>query len=181
MGFIRIVEPAVARYETIRALVRDHDVRQIGRGLFGTVLASRSGKIVYKVCRDSAYLAFVTAILEYQDNPWFPKIYSASVYYPDDEPWYFVVAMERLRKGTEKELRAALTLLDTNLDDILLIGKVLHVSTPRMQKLAEMQRLLRRLFKEFGPDFHHGNVLFRRTHPVIIDPVVSGDEEIGNT
>lgn len=176
MVSIRIVEPAVARYETIQRLVKDHDVRQIGRGLFATVLAAQRGKIVYKVCRDSAYLAFVTAVLEYQDNPWFPRIYSASLYYPVDEPWYFITAMERLRRGTERELHAALLLLDTNLDDILLIGRTLHVSKPRMRKLAEMQRLLHKLFKDFGPDFHHGNVLFRGNHPVIIDPIVDTEE-----
>ncbi len=173
---IKIVEPALARHESILRLVEDHGVRQIGRGYFGTVLAAPNSRTVFKVCRDSAYLAFVTAVMEFQDNPWFPRIASATLHYPEDEPWYLIVQMERLRKGSEGELRATLLLLDSNLSDILLIGQTLHVPPARMKKLAEMQRLLRRLFRKFGPDFHKGNIMFRRNHPVIIDPIVSAED-----
>lgn len=159
-------------------LVQTRSVRQIGRGYFGSVFAAANAKCVYKVCKDSAYLAYITAILQYQDNPWFPRIESATLYYPTDEPWYFVVQMERLRKGTVAQLRATLTLLDANLDDILWIGKALHVPKRKLTKLAEMQRLLRKLFKRYGPDFHKGNIMFRRNQPVIIDPVVSGEDTV---
>lgn len=176
MAAIKIIEPAMARHESILRLVDDHGVRQIGKGYFGTVLAATHSRTVFKVCRDSAYLAFITAVLEFQNNPWFPKIVTASLHYPDDEPWYLIVEMERLRKGSEGELRAALLLLDANLADILIIGAVMHVPPRRMKKLAEMQRLLRRLFRKFGPDFHKGNIMFRKNHPVIIDPIVSPED-----
>lgn len=176
MAAIKIVESSIDRHEAIYRLVEDHGVRQIGKGVFGSVLAAPNSRTVFKICRDSAYLAFITAILEFQDNPWFPKVVSASLHYPDDEPWYFIVQMERLRKGSEGELRAALLLLDTNLVDILLIGAVMHVPPRRMKKLAEMQRLLRRLFRKYGPDFHKGNIMFRKNHPVIIDPIVSPED-----
>lgn len=176
MATIKIIENSIARHEAVLRLVEDYGVRQIGKGIFGSVLAAPNSRTVFKICRDSAYLAFITAILEFQDNPWFPKIAAASLHYPDGEPWYFIVQMERLRKGSEGELRAALLLLDANLADILLIGATLRVPSTRMKKLAEMQRLLRRLFRKFGPDFHKGNIMFRRNHPVIIDPAVSPED-----
>lgn len=176
MAFIEIeqIDPAIARHETIMQLVHERGVRQIGRGYFGTVLAAPGSRVVFKVCRDSAYLAYVTAVLKFQHNPWFPQIYCATLHYPEGEPWYLITEMERLRKGTEGELRAVLTLLDTNLNDIILIGKAMHVPRPRMKHLAEMQRLLHQMFKRYGPDFHKGNIMFRKDHPVIIDPVVDG-------
>lgn len=172
---INTVENAVPRHELIMSLVQERKARQIGRGYFGTVFSAPKEKGVIKVCRDSAYLAFIAAIIKFQNNPWFPRIYSATLYYPEDDPWYLVVEMERLTKGSNAQLRACLSLLDANLNDILLIGQALHVPRPRMRNLVEMQRLLKRLFKMYGPDFHKGNIMFRRLHPVIIDPVVSGD------
>lgn len=176
VGTIKIIEDSRDRHEVVMGLVEDYGVKQIGRGYFGSVLAAANSSSVYKICHDSAYLAFITTVLEFQDNPWFPQILSATLYYPNDEPWFLLVEMERLRKGTKAELRAALLLLDSNFSDLLNIGKTLHVPSARLKKLAEMQRVLRRLFKRFGPDFHKGNVMFRKAHPVIIDPIVCPED-----
>jgi hypothetical protein len=174
MTSIIIADPAIARDETILELVQQRKVRQIGRGYFGTVFAKSESKVVIKVCRDSAYLAFVTAILKYQNNPWFPRIHSATLHYPKDDPWYLVVEMERLRKGNKHELRTCLMLLDGNLQDIILFGKALNLPRSKLEHLAEMRRVLMKLFKRYGPDFHKGNIMFRKDQAVIIDPVVDG-------
>lgn len=178
---VHTIEGSDSRDEFVFQLVQGRKVKQIGRGFFGSVFAHPEEDTVIKVCRDPAYIAFINAILKYQDNPWFPRIHSATVYYPIQQPWFFVVEMERLRKGTTKELYAVLSLLDGRLDDILLIGQALHVSKKRMEKLAEMKSVLRKLFKTYGPDWHKGNIMFRKNHPVIIDPIVSGETTIANT
>lgn len=163
-------------------LVKDRAIRQIGRGAFASVFANPKEKTVIKVCRDHAYLDFIRLVVDQpHDNPWFPTIKSADVFFPIDEPWYFVVEMERLRKGTPKELYSVIQLLDVQLDEILLIGKALQVSRMKLEHLAHMRSILRRLFKSHGPDFHAGNIMFRGKQPVIIDPAVSGNATIANT
>lgn len=163
-------------------LVHTRAIRQIGRGVFAAVFANPKEKTVIKVCRDHAYLDFIRLVVdEERDNPWFPVIVTANVYFPKNDPWYFVVEMERLRKGTSKELYTVVRLLDLQLDDILLIGRALQVSKSKLGHLAHMRTVLRRLFKTHGPDFHAGNIMFRGKQPVIIDPAVSGDSTLANT
>jgi hypothetical protein len=175
-------DKAQPRDELIMDLVHRRGIRQVGRGMFASVFAVPKEKTVIKVCRDKAYLAFIRMVVdEHHDNPWFPQIVSAEVCFPKKEPWYFVVEMERLRKGTSKELYSVVQLLDVHLDEILLIGKALQVSSIKLKHLAHMRAALRKLFKKFGPDFHSGNIMFRGKQPVIIDPIVSGDGTAMNT
>jgi hypothetical protein len=178
---IEINEDSIHRDEFLFQLVQERKVKQIGRGAFATVFALPKEHSVIKICRDSAYLAYITAVLRFQTNPWFPRVYSAAVYYPPNDPWFFVVEMERLRKGKEPELRAVVQLLDSSLQDLLLIGAALHVPRARMRNLAQMRALLLKLYRKYGPDVHKGNIMFRRNHPVVIDPIVSGDATIVNT
>lgn len=161
-------------------LIKRKGVKQIGAGKFGTVFANPDEDKVIKVCRDDAYRSFMVQVLKYQDNPWFPKVEIACDYTPKDEPPFLVVVMEKLRKGSQREVDGALCLFDNErLEDITAMVQMLGMQDmEKMEHLSRVRKVLTRLYKKYGRDFHRGNIMFRENQAVIIDPIVSAEEVI---
>lgn len=161
-------------------LVRRKQMRQIGTGKFGSVFATPTDTTVIKVCRDPAYRSFLVETLKHQDNPWFPQIKSATEFFPSGEPAFLVVVMERLRKGERDEIAGALCFFDNErFKDITAMVRMLGLADiEKMQHLREVRRVLIKLYKNYGPDFHKGNIMFRGDQAVITDPIVSGEPTI---
>lgn len=158
-------------------IIKRRGAKQIGAGKYGSVFAIPDDPAVIKVCRDDAYKSFLTEVLKHQDNPWFPQVESATEYFPADEPPYLVVIMERLRKGTTREIDGALCLFDNErFEDITAMVEILGIEpNDKTKHLGDVRRVLTRLYKNYGPDFHKGNIMFRENQAVITDPVVSGE------
>jgi hypothetical protein len=156
-------------------IIKRRGMKQIGAGKYGSVFANAIEPTVIKVCRDEAYRSFIAEALKHQDNPWFPKIQSATEYSPKNEDPYLVVVMERLRKGSAREIDGALCLFDNQrFESITAMVQLLGLADmERMNHLSEVRRVLGKLFKSYGPDFHKGNIMFREAQAVIIDPIVS--------
>lgn len=173
---IRISKIRVDRDTFVQDLIKRKQVRQIGAGKFGSVFARPDDPTVTKVCRDDAYRSFIIQALKHQDNPWFPQVESAFDFNPKDEPPFFVVVLERLRKGTPKEIGGALCFFDNErFHYITAMVRMLGITDEtKMQHLSEVKKVLIRLYKTYGPDFHKGNIMFRGNQAVITDPIVSG-------
>lgn len=172
---IKVSESRIDRDTFVLSLIKRNGAKQIGAGKFGSVFAVPGADRVIKVCRDEAYYAFVAQVLRHQGNPWFPIIYTATEYRPRTEDPYLVVVMERLRKGTPKEIAGALCLFDNDrFKDVTAMMRILGMEDiERLRQLRVVKRALVRLYKHYGPDFHAGNVMFRGDQAVITDPVVS--------
>lgn len=172
---IKISKRTIDRDEFIAELVKKHNCRQIGAGKFGSVFASPDEPHVIKVCRDLAYRSFLALALKYQQNPWFPRIESAVDYHPLNEAPYLVVVLERLRKGSDREIKGALCLFDNErFKDVTAMVQILgFADMEKMDHLSQVRRVLTKLYrKNYGRDFHEGNVMFRDSQAVITDPIV---------
>lgn len=177
MATIQKANNQTDRDDFIFTLVKQHKMRQIGHGEFGAVFAPpNTNKPVVKVCRDEAYEAFITQILDHQTNPWFPKVYSATVHHPKDGDPYLVVEMERLRKGSFVEIQGAVGLFTCNPNQITAIGSLFSLPTKQMQHLSVVRKVLAKLHKKYAPDIHKGNILFRGNQAVLTDPVVAANK-----
>lgn len=78
--------PFITRNDT-KGLVDWSKMKHIDAGAEGDVYETRSGNSVLKVVRlhemeakNNSYMRFVSVCLAHQDNPFFPKIFSAKVY-----------------------------------------------------------------------------------------------------
>lgn len=173
---IRTSKIPVDRDTFVQDLIKRKQVRQIGAGKFGSVFATPEDPTVIKVCRDEAYRSFIVQVLKHQGNPWFPQVESATDYHPKNEAPFLVVVLERLRKGTSREIDGALCLFDNErFEDITAMVRLLGVlDEERMGHLSEVRKVLTKLYKSFGPDFHKGNIMFRESQAVVTDPIVSG-------
>lgn len=173
---IKLSKIPVDRDTFVQDLIKRKQVRQIGAGKFGSVFAKPEDPTVIKVCRDDAYRSFIIQALKFQHNPWFPQVESATDYTPKDEAPFLVVVLERLRKGTTREIDGALCLFDNErFNDITAMFRMVGVQDEtKLKHLSEVRKVLTKLYKSFGPDFHKGNIMFRNEQAVVTDPIVSG-------
>lgn len=84
----------------------------LGSGLFAKVYPGRKTNTVIKVARvDSpkdGYIEFIREVLNNPHNPFFPRIYNAKLYLPEQsDDYYFVVEMEKLRPLMSDQLKDA--------------------------------------------------------------------------
>jgi len=146
------------------------------------------------------YVKFIKIALAHQDNPFFPRIYSAKMYASNDEKWWqnignfntLVVTMEKLHQITKNNKKLHDVVLDNfqlqgvdilNVYDLydyfksrskrLLLAR--HTKNP---KLREALRLLEPILKDEQNtvDMHYNNWMMRLTgvgpQLVIVDPVI---------
>ncbi len=154
--------------------------------------------------RTDAYTNFVRLIVKHQDNPFFPRIFSAKIHeMPNDAdgalPYRLIIVMEKLHPVDSEKLQDAtiesLWRLGINTDswsddelyDAVLNVKMAFNNSDRRKKLAaetnnpqfkEALELLEPYFEAFGTDMHIGNIMIRLTGSgpqiVLIDPLDFG-------
>lgn len=158
-----------------------HQLNRAVSGLNAKVVFNTKSDFVYKIMPDDeaeGYRAFVVAAMKRQHNPWFPKIYQATVYKCGEES-YFVVKMEKLKKIKEDHpvAKYSFELHYDTIDQDRTQGETERVDALQVyfdcKLFQDLQGVLRYLYKKFMPDLHSGNVMIRPSsnHPVVIDPI----------
>lgn len=189
--------------------VEDYDVShlgpRIGEGLFADVFNGHHPNTVIKIAGmknlNDAYLKFLEIVVDNQDNPFFPRIYSAEIYDTSYKYEYFahtlVVEMERLVPlniaKTEDLIEPLFKQMGFKIDvdtkrqrsryfanviDKLnsVTGRAELRAKTKNPMFEEALKALDALFKDHMVDTHEDNWMLRLTkhgpHIVITDPVV---------
>lgn len=153
----------------VKRIQARYHFRCVASGLYARVYTNKAANYVYKVADDEeseSYRAFVIAAMKRQDNPWFPRIYSATVYRPKHSDPYLVVKMEKLIDINQYHVVAQLS-------ESLHVSTNKHLSKYDKRHLKELRGVLKYLYRKFNNDLHYQNIMMRESdnHPVIIDPV----------
>jgi len=185
----------------------DPDSDYIGSGMQSKVYPhpTHSDRVVKVVKvfnpRNDSYVNFIRLITEHQNNPFFPRIYSAKMHKMPDSAetsmsYRLIMVMEKLHELDDERLMDAAEenlvrlgippeyIRDANNSDKM---SVFFASPERRRDLAqntnnpqfkEAIELLEPYFEAFGQDMHSGNAMIRLTGSgpqiVIIDPLELG-------
>jgi hypothetical protein len=148
--------------------------------------AIKKAKIPSRNPENSAYVQFVKLVSEHQDNPFFPRIYSAKLLQEPLGDQFLIVHMEKLYpiehpkiRFNVKEMSKLLKLPNIFTDfsvDRPEIRKEIAEKT-KNPKLKEALELLEPMFVKYGSDMHRENWMVRLTsigpQIVIADPFYS--------
>jgi hypothetical protein len=171
--------------------------RKIGSGIQGVAYKHpKQPNVIIKTAKmkdpqTDPYANFIRMVLKHQDNPFFPRIYSAKIYNtPNSNDYTMVVTMEKLYPVYRNpklddividnfQLQGIDIKQVTDLFDYLHIPKNRYTiaKKTRNPKLREAFELLEPLFELPGTfmDMHHKNWMMRLTgvgpQLVIVDPV----------
>lgn len=172
--------------------------RKIGSGAQGVAYKHpKQPNVIIKTAKmkdpqTDAYANFIRMVLKHQDNPFFPRIYSAKIYNtPNSNDYTMVVTMEKLYPIYRNPKLDDIVIDNFQLQgidiknvihlfDYLIIPKNRHMiaKKTRNPKLREALELLEPFFKSpnMFMDMHHGNWMMRLTgvgpQLVILDPVI---------
>ena len=136
---------------------------------------------------DPAY-QFLRLCKSHQNNPHFPQIYNVKQYPAKNGGYHMIINMERLYhiSHTDENIlyelfgienNGTLDIHITNLD--LMFDepetRKLIIELTKFKSLKQAMRLLEPLFKNYMPDMHSGNIMYRKTPngPVLVflDPI----------
>jgi hypothetical protein len=156
--------------------LKGRGAKRLAGGAYASVFKKPKAKTVIKVARgDRAYTAYVKAILNHQDNPFFPKITKATEYRTGRER-YLVVELEKLKPGRgylwdicstirsacQEPFEAGVQQLTT------------RFNTKEKHHLEVMHKVLNKLWDKYCIDMHNGNIMFRGKQVVVTDPAAGG-------
>lgn len=214
MKILDLLEADIPRIDTNQRpmqLSRKHKV--LGQGKQG--IAQRHGRDPNKVIKTSdiytenpeqdEYVQFIKMILDHQNNPFFPRIYSAKMVYNNKTDSYqLVTTMEKLMKldnekfedsakhlfkqlgfNTRNPLGTTYKFPQGNVSNLWSwfqkpANRKKLMATTKNPQLKDAMTLLEPYIKKFGQDLHTGNIMVRLTghgpQLVIIDPyTISSD------
>ena len=172
------IEPVGSLYDYYEKLEK-MGYRRVGDGYFSSVFVKGNQTIKVAV-NDSAYDAFLSYALAYQNNPLMPKIYAVARY-KNVQHWsdmghkrygvaVTVVTMERLKHGPQRDARKRSSYFtEAGFAYSNQGNKAFLPSSTKEERQAS--RILGTLFKSHREDLHSKNIMMRGKQPVIIDPV----------
>lgn len=170
-------------------------IEKIGQGAEASVFSTKSPNSIIKVIPlknlDSSYLEFIDAIMDHQDNPYFPKIHKAVVHNTLKGP-VLILSMEKLHKLNDPKLQDSIKhlfssifgispeqweeslysfhkghLSFSDLGHLAMIGGYDSVKDMLTQtkdpKLIEAYQILAPLIAKYGDDLHNDNIMVRLT------------------
>lgn len=165
--------------------------KMLGQGMQAVAVRHPKSKTVIKKVNitgdEDPAVKYVKLIANHQNNPFFPRIYSAKVYrLRDNGQLIMVMHMERLHEWDTPQLQDAtrqsaehlgFELSDFTLDDFDDRERI--ATATKNPKLKEALRLMEPLFQQFGSDLHEANWMVRLTSTgpqlVFADPFFESD------
>lgn len=167
----------------------------LGVGLYARVFKGKKPGTVIRVARleskHDPYIKFLKLALKHQDNPYFPRIYNAKLYYNRSKKgtmgrnYILVIEMEKLVSVESEKIEDAFASflyslgydtkegsgldrgIDRFLNDLTIVNGRQEIRQRAVsngyQNLAEAIDVLGQLFQLFYPDLHEGNIMIRLT------------------
>lgn len=159
----------------VDALIKKHNLKSIGRGIFGETFGSKTNsRVAFKVVKfgkcdrlnQDAYYNYLTKIvLKQQTNPLVPRVKTVEKMYVNKRVAGYIVKMERLTRlynVPERQLNKAYNMVGIeSLNDLMLRDENKTICIVARDKTGGMKRLVRplmALFRSHGEDIHGGNV-----------------------
>lgn len=138
----------------------------IGTGLYSSVLSRPDLNYVVKIFyKDPGYETYLKYMTKYQNNPHVPKIRGKVMTVGRG---FKVVRLERLEPYNYKpEQQRSLEVID----DYISMSKNRRQQAAKDFPYQQMIPVLDDILQHTGLDMHSGNVMFRRSVPVITDPL----------
>ena len=152
--------------------------KKLGEGACADVFGDETVAVKIGYLEDNnAYLDFVRLALKNQDDPWFPKIFEATIF-QHRRGDYIVVEMERLKlpaykRGFLEKVSVWFELKTANMSLIDYVRPLKEDKKFYRQMCRTFKKLKPILHKNWNcPDFQYCNFMLRKKQVVIIDPVV---------